>query len=1002
MKIRGLVHKVLPVSIIFLAFFGIFHLNLINNFDNKQTLGNLNRSDPQLPRCASTVNAYALVIGINDYPGTENDLSYCAADANSFDSMLQGIGFPGANIEKLTNSLAKKSNIIAKINTIRQKITRNDIFVMYYSGHGDRVVDQTINKTCSISTTHPYSNYYDSHWTIHEDGALAIRVKFSNFNTYNENDVGYVTDPANYEQDMGIPYSGNLGTFWSDWILGDTLIVGLVSNNLYTSYGFDVTAYQIASAFDSTIVNWDFDSAGEFWGHELDTYLDTLPCLNQFYFFDSCMSGGLIDSLAQRGRTILTACRDEESSWETSTLGHGIFTYYLLHVFDKSAGQYIHDLNGDKQISVVEMFNWTEPNTITKSTQLGEVQHPQFYNNPISCGIWNLTLLNIDTDADRLCDWGETNYWGSNPLNIESDNDGLLDGDEVELYGSSPAKFDTDSDHLGDWEEALIFHTNPASSDTDSDLLLDLEEIYTYGTNPSVADTDGDALLDGLEIQTYFTNPFNVDSDSDSVWDGPEVLTYFTNPLNPDSDGDGFSDGIEVYLGENPLDGFSPWNIILLIGILVALGIFVTIRVNRYRKTHVARPRQAQQVFHPNRESAYQQPQQVYGSPVPTRDTLSVDFTPDGIPIFEGLTEPQWVAIGRRLTAEGRTADAETCFRIAYILLRTKKPTGWKAQSQFSPQPIPSPASSMTPQARAKFYFEKGCSQYRDGLYSDAEQSFRAALKNDPSHAEAWRFLGLALVQLDEKGEAERAFWNAVHYDPNNPRGWANLGDLLLDQGIPSEAEIAFRRCLEVAPPGWSWRALAEKKLQQAKSRAYEEQGLNDKQASTTSLHEIPLPNNELDSETKTPDNLPPQEEPSQDTPEVENKQIPGEKPVEASSETYIIPDPESAQPTVEDVPEEQKIPQSLGNEAPTEVYLDNQSGEQIPLIPISPTSTPESTSQVKPPPEMEIIEKCGFCGNLVKNRECISCGAKICPWCKEMNFVTATVCVNCGKDLNI
>ncbi len=91
---------IFSLILIFFSFIGFFY-PLIHNIDENFS-GNFQQSNPPFPRCAATVNAYALVVGINDYPGTELDLSYCVADANSFDSMLQGLGFPTANIEKLT------------------------------------------------------------------------------------------------------------------------------------------------------------------------------------------------------------------------------------------------------------------------------------------------------------------------------------------------------------------------------------------------------------------------------------------------------------------------------------------------------------------------------------------------------------------------------------------------------------------------------------------------------------------------------------------------------------------------------------------------------------------------------------------------------------------------------------------------------------------------------------------------------------------------------------
>ncbi len=82
-------------------------------------------------------NKYAIVIGINDYPGSSSDLQYCVSDADSMVSALTSLyGYQSENIEYITESGATYSNIVEAINTVRDKVGINDEVFFFYSGHG--------------------------------------------------------------------------------------------------------------------------------------------------------------------------------------------------------------------------------------------------------------------------------------------------------------------------------------------------------------------------------------------------------------------------------------------------------------------------------------------------------------------------------------------------------------------------------------------------------------------------------------------------------------------------------------------------------------------------------------------------------------------------------------------------------------------------------------------------------------------------------------------------
>lgn len=82
----------------------------------------------------------ALCIGINDYPGTESDLSGCVNDAHDWSAALTARGF---STRTLIDSKATKKAMIAEIGDLIGNAARNDSVVLTYSGHGTWVPDQS-------------------------------------------------------------------------------------------------------------------------------------------------------------------------------------------------------------------------------------------------------------------------------------------------------------------------------------------------------------------------------------------------------------------------------------------------------------------------------------------------------------------------------------------------------------------------------------------------------------------------------------------------------------------------------------------------------------------------------------------------------------------------------------------------------------------------------------------------------------------------------------------
>lgn len=84
------------------------------------------------------VNKISLHIGINDYPGTSNDLQGCVNDANNWKNLLRTVyGFKTCTT--LLNSQATYSNVVKGMNKIISEANENTHVVITYSGHGSNV-----------------------------------------------------------------------------------------------------------------------------------------------------------------------------------------------------------------------------------------------------------------------------------------------------------------------------------------------------------------------------------------------------------------------------------------------------------------------------------------------------------------------------------------------------------------------------------------------------------------------------------------------------------------------------------------------------------------------------------------------------------------------------------------------------------------------------------------------------------------------------------------------
>jgi hypothetical protein len=85
----------------------------------------------------------ALLVGINDYPGSGNDLEGCVNDtANLRALLLKGHGFEAAGIRVLTDAKATRDAIMDGLEDLVSRASPGDTLVFHFSGHGSQVPDQ--------------------------------------------------------------------------------------------------------------------------------------------------------------------------------------------------------------------------------------------------------------------------------------------------------------------------------------------------------------------------------------------------------------------------------------------------------------------------------------------------------------------------------------------------------------------------------------------------------------------------------------------------------------------------------------------------------------------------------------------------------------------------------------------------------------------------------------------------------------------------------------------
>jgi hypothetical protein len=103
---------------------------------------------PEVSASTSARRVYAVMVGISDYPGTANDLPLTADDARKLQQALARQGTLAPESVTLIDGQATRAGLRAAFQRVAAAAGPNDLFIFFYSGHGNQVRSQ-------VSATEP-------------------------------------------------------------------------------------------------------------------------------------------------------------------------------------------------------------------------------------------------------------------------------------------------------------------------------------------------------------------------------------------------------------------------------------------------------------------------------------------------------------------------------------------------------------------------------------------------------------------------------------------------------------------------------------------------------------------------------------------------------------------------------------------------------------------------------------------------------------------------------
>ena len=162
----------------------------------------------------------------------------------------------------------------------------------------------------------------------------------------------------------------------------------------------------------------------------------------------------------------------------------------------------------------------------------------------------------------------------------------------------------------------------------------------------------------------------------------------------------------------------------------------------------------------------------------------------------------------------------------AAVVLHPRNPTPI-AVRQGVPAPVPAPVPTLTVAMaavepvhdRVAALMRAGREAAQTGEMEEAAVAFRKAVEVDPSDADAWSSLGVALVRTGDETHGVEAFRRALRAVPGHPEAHRNLAIVLDRQGRGAEAAHHYRAYLAKSPADSPDRAIVTARLEEIGAR---------------------------------------------------------------------------------------------------------------------------------------------------------------------------------------
>ncbi|MDO8340174.1 MAG: thrombospondin type 3 repeat-containing protein [Candidatus Burarchaeum sp.] len=267
---------------------------------------------------------------------------------------------------------------------------------------------------------------------------------------------------------------------------------------------------------------------GEFmWGFQLDLLLDTMDNCNTFIYIDSCRSGGMVNQMQGKGRTIGTSASADKYGWGENTMGAGGGTDGTESLVDGLDGKIPSDANQDGSTSMEEAFNHTRGHYKDKRGADAKFNtDPQFWKSTEACACPPEPCGGVGDGTggggggDGTGTGGDGTGTGGDGTGTGTGGDGTGTGGTVVIGGGTNAGAgvvaDRDRDGVPDSRDNCINTPNADQLDNDGDGKGDACDTCRYDRNN---DADGDGKCADVDNCPNVANADQKDKDRDSKGD---------------------------------------------------------------------------------------------------------------------------------------------------------------------------------------------------------------------------------------------------------------------------------------------------------------------------------------------------------------------------------------------------------------------------------------------------------------------------------------------------